>query len=147
MRRILVLALVLAAACGGDSTTGPNQQTNVGGRWLYTATNVAGSGVSCNLSNVSMTLTQTGSTFTGTVASGSNLSCTGPGGSINESLGNDVIANGVVTGNSIQFDIGTQDLHNTGTVSGNSMSGNITIRIVAGATTINLAGTFSAVRQ
>jgi len=47
-------------------------------------------------------------------------------------LGGDVIANGQVSGNAVQFDIGTSDLDNAGTLSGNSMSGTLTLRIATG---------------
>ena len=145
LRRVLaVLSVVLVAGCGGDSTS-PN--ADVSGLWTYNATNVVGGGITCSITNVSMTLTQSGTTFSGTVAAGGTLTCSSPSGSDTESLGNDVIANGLINGNGIQFDIGTQDLHNTGTLSGNSMSGTVTIRVATGTATIILTGNFTAVRQ
>jgi len=143
MRPFVLVAAAFIVACGGDATS---PAPNVTGQWSYSATNISGSGVTCNISGVSLTLTQSGSTFTGSTAGG-NVSCSGPGGVLDEALGGDVVANGQVTGNAVQFDIGTQDIHNVGTLSGNSMSGTITLRVDTGTTTIILTGNFSAVRQ
>jgi hypothetical protein len=143
MRKLLIGLLVIAVGCGGDST-GP--RADISGRWTYNATNVAGSGVSCNISSVSMTLAQSGSTFTGAVASGL-VTCSASGSSFSDNLGNDVVANGQINGNAVQFDIGTSDVHNTGTVSGNSMSGTISLRVNTGSTTVVLTGNFAAVKQ
>src|SRR5262245_21206057 len=41
MRRLLVLALSLVAACGGDSTTGPPVQEQIAGTWTLSTVNGA----------------------------------------------------------------------------------------------------------
>ena len=145
MRKFMLptVLLGLAVACGSDSSTGPT--SDVSGHWTYNATNVAGGGLSCDIAGVNLTLAQTGTTFTGTVASGT-VSCSGIGGTFSDSLGNDVIANGQITGNAIQFDIGTSDVHNSGSLSGNSMSGLLTLRAEVGTTPVILTGNFTAVR-
>jgi hypothetical protein len=141
---VTTLAIALVVGCGGDSAS-PTQ--TVAGRWSYTATNVNGGGVSCNFTGVTLTLAQSGSTVTGSTVGG-NVSCTAPGvPPLTESLSGDVIANGKVTGNAVQFDIGTSEIHNDGTLSGNAMSGTLTLRVATGTTTINLIGNFSALRQ
>src|SRR5215467_5881863 len=145
MRLSLSFALLLAAACGGDSSTGPSTP-NVTGSWSYNVANIAGADVSCNVAGSSLTLTQTGSTFTGT-ASGGSITCFGPTGSFNDNLDNDVVTNGVVSGNNVAFDIGSADAHNAGTISGSSMNGTLTLRITAGTTAVVLTGNFTAVRQ
>lgn len=142
--RLCVLALLAAAACGRDSTA---PKIDVTGTWAYSATNLTVSGVTCSISGVSMTFAQTGNTFSGTVASGGLLSCTGPAGVDNEVLGGDVIANGVVNGNAIQFDIGTSDFHNIGTLSGASISGTTTVNADENGVSVVLVGNFSAVRH
>ena len=144
MKRLGLLFLAALVGCGSDSTA-PNA-ADVSGRWSYSATNLAGSGIACNISGVFLTLTQNSTTFTGTVSSGS-VSCTGPGGTSTQNLGNDIVANGQINGTAVQFDIGTQDVHNVGTLSGNSMSGTLTLRIATGTTTIVLTGNFSAVKS
>jgi hypothetical protein len=145
VRRFLVLTLAAAiVGCGSDSTTAPD--ISLSGRWTYSATNLTGSGIVCNVSGVIMNLTQNGTTITGTVSSGT-VTCTGPGGTDTENLGNDVIANGQINGTAVQFDIGTSDVHNVGTLNGNSISGAVTLRIAAGTTIIILSGNFSAVKS
>ena len=39
MRRLLAVALVLAAACGGDTTTGPTVQQQITGTWSLSTVN------------------------------------------------------------------------------------------------------------
>ena len=139
-----VLVLSLAAGCGSDSTA---PQLNLTGSWTYSASNLSVIGVTCAITGVSMTLTATGNTFTGSVAPGGVLTCTSPAGADTASLGGDVIINGAVNGNSISFDIGTPDFHNAGTLSGNSMSGTVTVHDVENGVPLTLTGTFSAVKH
>jgi hypothetical protein len=138
------ILLSLAAGCGGDSSTAP--EPTIGGTWIYTASNLSGGGVSCNLANITLTLSQTGSTFTGSSAGGV-VSCNGSSGTSSANLGSSPIANGQINGNAIQFDIGTSDLHNAGTRSGNSMSGTLTANLTVSGTRVVLTGNFSAVKQ
>lgn len=144
MRKVLLPAALLGLVVGcSDSSTEP--KADVSGHWTYSATNVAGGGLSCNIAGVNLTLAQTGTTVTGTVASGT-VSCSGVSGAFTDSLGDDVIANGQIIGNAIQFDIGTSDVHNAGSLNGNSMSGVLTLRAESGTTTVLLTGNFTAVR-
>jgi len=144
MRRPVFAALALAIACG--DSTGPSK--DVTGRWIYSATNVAGSGLSCNI-NALMNLTQTGHTLTGSVSSGriTCLAVSTP--AVNINLGNTVVAitNGHVDGNGIFFDIDTQDIHNFGVLSRDSFSGSVQMDLVWGISTFPLAGNFTAMRQ
>src|SRR5262245_31391590 len=116
-----MIALVVAiAACGGDSTSPPNN--SVSGRWTYNASNLTGSGVSCSFFGVSMSLTQSGINFTGSTSGVATITCTEGGQTSTQSAPlSGVVANGLVSGRSVQFDFGTQDFHNVGTLSGNSM--------------------------
>lgn len=135
-------ALPLISACGGDATSPEN---TLSGRWTYSVTGASGSGISCDISRVSMNLSQSGSTLTGTT-SGGLVTCSGGGKSISVDVGSDIIANGHINGNSVQFDIGTEGIHNVGMFSGNSISGTVTIRLDESDTTLLLTGSFSAVR-
>jgi hypothetical protein len=145
MRAPMLAAAVLAlVACGGDST-GPNT-SDVSGTWMYNATNLNGAGLSCSITNVTFSLTQTGSSFTGST-SGGTLSCTFAGESDSESLGNSTVANGQVDGTAIQFDIGSSDLHNAGTRDGKSITGTLTANVEVDTTAVVLSGTFSLVKQ
>lgn len=143
-RLCLLVVLFAAAGCGSDSTS---PKIDLTGSWAYSAANLTVSGATCSISGVSMTFAQTGNTFTGTVASGGLLTCTSSAGSDNQSLGSDVIANGVVNGNAVQFDIGSSDFHNAGTLSGNSISGTATINVNDSGVNVVLTGNFSAVRH
>ena len=137
-----VLAVIPFLVSCSDATS---PKANLSGQWTYNISNASGSGISCNVTGVTLSLTQSGSTFTGTT-SGGLISCSGPGGTASEGLGGDVVANGQVNGNAVQFDISTQDIHNSGTLSGNSISGTVTLRFASGGVTFVLNGNFTAVR-
>src|SRR5690348_14962796 len=106
LRGLLVcLASVAIGACGGDST-GPSR-ANLDGSWTLSASNLSGQGISCNLGNTPMTLSQSGDTFTGSYGPGT-LSCFA-GGESNSVNINGTIVNGTVNGNVVEFDLNTQD--------------------------------------
>src|SRR4051794_12957750 len=142
---VLFILTIAAGACGGDST-GPSQ-ANLAGSWTLIASNMSGQGVSCNLLNTPLSLTQSGTTFTGTYGPGT-LSCQAGGQPASTGVNGSVV-NGTINGNSVQFDLDTQDLHHTGSINGNSMSG--TARWVfdfggsIGVVTLN--GNWSAAKQ
>src|SRR5205809_154278 len=118
VRVLLVCVLTgVLAACGGDST-GPSQ-ANVAGAWMLSATNVSGQGLSCNLGPPPTTLNQSGTTFTGSYGPGT-ITCLAGGQSGSDQVQGTVV-NGTINGNSVQFDLDTQDAHLTGSVNGNSM--------------------------
>ena len=142
---LLAAALAVLAACGGDST-GPNSSSDLAGKWNYTATNLNGSGLSCNIAGVTVSLNQTGSTFTGTTAGGT-LTCAFLGTSETDSLGTGFITNGQVSGNAVQFDIGSSAFHHAGTRAGNSVTGTLTAMVDDGSATVVLTGTFALVKQ
>ena len=149
MHRTLSLAALtlILAGCGGDST-GPSTTANVGGAWTASITNLSGSGVSCFTSAFSVALSQTDNTFTGSYGAGT-ITCSGNGQQLSENVPGGVIVNGTVSGDQVAFDLDTQDAHQTGTISGNSMSGTSVWRLDLGAPTgvITLNGNWSAVRQ
>ena len=149
MRRNLYLVAftLVLGGCGGDST-GPNTTANVAGTWSATITNLAGSGISCFTSAFPVTLTQTGNTFTGSYGAGT-ITCSGNGQQLSENTPGGVIVDGTVSGSQVAFDLDTQDAHQTGTISGNSMSGTSIWRLDLGSPTgvITLNGNWSAVRS
>jgi hypothetical protein len=148
MRKTLSIATslaVLITACGDDDPSGPTIP-NVAGSWTYSATNITGGGVTCSFTNVPMTLAQTGTTFTGAYAGGL-LACAGPGGSFSEQVAGGSVATGTINGNAVTFDLDNSDWHNTGTISGATMSGTVVVKINDGTTTFTLAGEFTATRQ
>ena len=151
-RTLLLLLIPVFLACGGDDDgaggmMGPSIPS-IAGSWTYNASNLSGSGVSCGVSGTSLAFTQSAGTFTGTYTGGT-LSCTGPGGTVTGSVGSATVANGsVTTAGAVSFDFDTQDWRNTGTLSGNSISGTATVRLDFGSPTgvITLSGNFSAAR-
>ena len=135
----------IVAACG--DTTGP-KSVSLTGSWAYSASNLSGSGLSCGVSGTIVSITQTGSTFTGAY-SGGTINCSGLGGTASEAIGSGTVVNGSVNGNAISFDFDTQDFHNVGQASGNSISGTATLKLDFGAPTgvVNLVGQFAAAKQ
>ena len=156
MRAAIVVAIVPLAgmiACQDTSPKLANVPTlaNVTGTWSYSTTNVSDSLWSCNLSLLTLTLTQSGNAFTGS-ASGEQ-SCGGR-------FDNVVILNGSVLGDSVSFDIqmprttgiSILEINSSGTISGNSMSGDVTVLvsfcgIVCCCEERTLSGNWSAVRR
>ena len=140
-----VATVILALGCGSESTA---PKTNVSGHWKYSASNVSGSGISCNVSGVSVTLSQNGAVVTGSTTQGT-IVCTIDGSSITNALTSEDITNGQINQSTIRFDIGSPDVHDVGTVTGNSMSGSLVIQFAStsGAGTIPISGHFIAVRE
>lgn len=139
MKRVPLVAIVLLlAACSSDST-GP-KNAGVSGVWTYNATNLQGTGgILCNALGQTMTLAQSGTTFSGSY-SGGTFSCnTG----VNITIGTGIVASGTVSGNNVSFNMDTSDWANTGVVSGSSISGTTTIRVGSQIAT----GSFAAVRR
>ena len=148
LRLVLALAIALVG-CGGDDNSGPSTPANVAGAWTASLSNLSGGGVSCSSSApTQLSLDQTGSTFTGSYQGG-EMTCIGPGGTSSFAITPGTVINGTVEGNSITFDLDTPDAHQTGTVSGNSMSGTARWRLDLGAPigVLTLNGNWGAARQ
>jgi hypothetical protein len=143
---LLTAAAVLLTACGDSTGVLIGSSSDLSGSWKYTATNLTSGDVTCGFSNVNISLTQSGATFSGTTAGGT-ITCSSAGQTFVDGLGGDIVANGTIAGNSVQFDIGTPDLHHTGTMSGSSISGTLTVRVAVTNGTVTMVGPFSMVRQ
>jgi hypothetical protein len=100
------------------------------------------------LSGTTLTLQQAGSTFTGSYTGGT-VTCTGPGGTFSDDVGAGIVANGSIAGSNVSFDFDSSDHRHTGTLSGNSISGTVTIRLDLGSPlgVVTLTGNFAAVRR
>jgi hypothetical protein len=122
MGRFSVIVLIGLMACGGDDNSGPST-ADVNGDWDASLSNMSGSGIACSsITPTVLTLTGTGTTFSGTY-NGGQLTCSGPGGTFTETIGSGSVINGQVNGSNLSFDLDTPDFHHTGTVSESSMSG------------------------
>ncbi|HET6232353.1 MAG TPA: hypothetical protein VFE05_19920 [Longimicrobiaceae bacterium] len=134
-----LLALVVGlAACSGDST-GPSN-AKLSGAWSFSVSNLSGSGLAnCNVAGLTLNLTQSGSSFSGTYTPGT-LTCPGVGAT---SFSGGTVVNGTVNGNNVTFNLDDPSFHNTGTLNGSGISGTTLVQTSSG----NLTGTFSAVKQ
>ena len=144
---VLAAAAIMFAIVGCGSTTEP-QNAQVGGLWSYNTGQLSGGNVRCFITNVDLSLNQTGATFTGS-ANGGNIRCTVAGVTVMDGpLGNQVVVNGTVSGNTLSFDIETPAWSNSGGVSGNSMTGTVRLTIDLGGTTgsVDLTCNWSATR-
>jgi hypothetical protein len=143
MRNLFVVLILGIVACGGDAKP---SDADVGGVWTATYTNMSGSGITCNSTNHPLTLVMTGSTFTGHYGP-FTLHCTSGTESF-DSQAQGTVVNGSTNLNSVAFDLDTQDFHQTGTVSGNSMSGTAQWNVDLGSNqNLTLNGSWSAAKQ
>jgi hypothetical protein len=134
-------------ACGGgDNPTGPSTP-NIAGTWRITWTNMAGNGLSCYTSPTPITLTQNGTTFTGTSNASWTLTCMSGAFQDSDTFVGMALSGGTINGNSVSFNMATADASNTGTLSGNTMSGQATWRFSTGTQNYVLNGNWAATRQ
>lgn len=149
----LVAALVLAlGACGGDSSLGPGGTANVDGSWAYSASDLTGTltggaQVDCDLSEVTLQISQQDTVFNGT-ASGGTINCTIADSTVTGSADSSLPLGGEVTGSEIRLLFALEDgrrWEHTGTVDGASMSGTVEAEPDFGDGT-TLTGTWQATR-
>ncbi len=127
---LLTLVLVSVAGCGGEQPLAASPEIpSIAGTWTFNASNLSGGGFSCDAFAYRLSVNQSGTTFTGSYSDGT-IRCTEDGKTFEVGPGlTGTIVNGTVTeSGSVGFDLDTQDFHQTGTVSGDSMSGTATWR-------------------
>ena len=134
---LLAVLLVFTLGCG-DKATEP-QVLNIAGIYTANWTSMSGSGYSCNASGVKLELNQSGDTFTGTYSAGS-FSCNGT--YVGTLKG--TVVNGKLNDSDVHFDLDSPDFHQTGTVSGNSLSGSATWTLDFGSGPLTLTGSWAA---
>jgi hypothetical protein len=140
----IAAAVALLAALGCGSGTEP--PVSLTGLWAYKVSNLTGGGWSCEEAEATMTLTQTGSTFTGNVSD--NLVCTVGSQSTFFGPYSGTIGGGTIDGDQVAFDFQTPDTWtSTGTISGRSMSGAATVTLNTSSQTIDLSGQWSATKK
>ena len=153
MHRFILVALACAlVACSGDSTA--PQQTGVAGQWIYRVSQLSdGGAVDCTMINVD-TLTLNRSTV--------NIAGRYSGGAISCRSGEDMEIVGLVTGavvngtveamvsgaQNVSFDLGGAYWHQSGSLSGDRMSGTLTIDhgFTGHLGNLHLTGTWTANR-
>ena len=132
MQRFILVALTCAlVACSGDSTA--PQQTGVAGQWIYRINQLTdGGAVACTMISVdTLTLNRSTVSIAGTYSGGA-ISCRS--GEDIETVG--LVAGAVVNGTveamvsgaqNVSFDLGGAYWHQSGSLSGDRMSGTLTI--------------------
>ena len=150
IHRLLLLVVVASTACG-DSTE-PPEHADLGGSWTYSATysvNLGALGtVGCSLSGVQVSLSQSGSSISGTGQGGESV-CDSPFFPLEPATAeNPATILGTVDGNSVSIEVDSFVLlSHEGTVSGNSMSGTVTgTGDIPGGGSISVTGSWSASR-
>lgn len=146
MVRLVVAYCIIGSllACGGgDGGTGPGL-LSISGVWTYGETlNDQVHGISCN-DEGTLNLGQSGSTFTGSFSQ--TGTCTGPGGSVDNS-GSGSISGGQISGNNVSFR--SPDCQYQGTLSGNppnGVTGSVSCSVQDGGETFNFTGNWQASR-
>ena len=142
----VVALLLLAPNCGGDSgSTGPGSTPDVTGNWTAVATyNNAQLQTTCTF-NGSVSIAQSGTTFTGQVT-GSVVTCVGPGGTASGNF-DGPITGGQISGSTMNYSSG--ECTYTGTISGspaNRVQGNVSCNVAIGGTTYPFNGTWQISR-
>jgi hypothetical protein len=145
-----LLLLAALSACGGsDDSTGPaDDQISISGTWSFQTGAVTVDGIACTTTGRTMTINQSGSTFTGQLTGGS-VSCVSESASTTQDLTGftDDIVKGVLNGASVSFDLDVlPGTSLTGVVSGNTMSGTIVEQSYTDSGVASGTGTWSASR-
>ncbi|HKP30177.1 MAG TPA: hypothetical protein VJU15_12275 [Gemmatimonadales bacterium] len=146
MRVLSLLLLAVLVACGGDSSTEPDGPLSIGGTWNFSDQITASSvGVSCSSAGTG-TLTQSGSTFTGSVNVTVGICSDGLGNQV-DNTGLSQVTGGQVNGNQVSFQMPFCQF--TGTISGspaNQMGGTETCTIAVSGQQVTFTGSWQASR-
>jgi hypothetical protein len=147
------MVVLTCASVGCGNSTGPST-ANVAGTWSYQAPSLTNGQVTC-VYGVTMTLTQTGTTFSGTYTN-AYTACSGPAGA-SSTLVSGAVDSGTVSGSTITFGFANTDVtnsgeisevtahhDNTGTLAGHIMSGTATANVILGGVPYTLTGEWRA---
>ncbi len=144
----LTPVLLLCLACGcGDSTGGGSP--DLSGTWSYSdsISSTEGAVVDCSSSGTA-TLTQSGTTLTGTIVTTQGQgTCTASNTSSEYKIGTLELSGGQVDGDQVSFSFQVPFCQLSGTISGsNSMSGSESCTLAIGAQVLAFTGTWQASR-
>jgi hypothetical protein len=129
-------------ACSGDgSGVAPSENTNVAGSWNAIWLSMNGTGMSCTATGGHLELNQTGARFSGNY-SVQTLTCNERSGGV--STGS--VVNGSIAGTQVAFDLNDSAFHQSGSLSGDEMSGSATWTLNIDGTSHTVTGTWRAVR-
>jgi hypothetical protein len=146
LRGVSCAMVLVVLACGGDDDGTDPLVVDVNGTWLATV-DFAGEGTSCSSTDpTTLSLTQTGSSFSGTY-SGGEIACTSADGTFSFPGGTGQISNGAVNGATVSFDLGGPEFRLTGTASDDTMEGTGTWEFFGLETgPVTLTGSWEATR-
>ena len=142
---LLVIGLAGVAGCGGGDggPTGP-ASSSIAGTWHMSLSNVSGGGETCSAADIALVLQGSGSSFTGTY---SGIFACGPtGGQQQGAQVNGTIVNGTRSGSQVALDMDDSDLHHTGTINGDQMSGTANYHLNLSGGLRILSGSWTATR-
>lgn len=141
---LLVVGMVGVEGCGGSDATGPSPSASITGTWHMSLSNLTANGVTCSASDITLELQANGSGFSGTYHG--IMACGPTGGQASGSSIAGTIAHGSRNGSQVSFDFDTSELHHTGTINGDSMSGsaNYQLNFTSGLTIVS--GSWTATR-
>ena len=142
----LTPVLLLSLACGCSDSTGGGSP-DLSGTWSYSdsISSTAGAVVDCSLSGTA-TLTQSGTTLTGTIVTTQGR-CTDAFGASIDNTGTLELAGGQIDGDQVSFSFQVPICQLSGTISGsNSMSGSESCTRAIGAQVLAFTGTWQASR-
>jgi hypothetical protein len=143
MRKLIawLSGLGVLIGCGADgSGVGPGD-TNVTGSWNAIWQSMTGTGMSCSADGGHLELNQSTGRFTGSYRV-QTLTCNGM--SSNVSTG--AVLNGTIVGNQVAFDLSDAAFHQSGSLTGDEMSGSATWTLIIDGTSHTVTGTWRAVR-
>jgi hypothetical protein len=144
MRKVMgwLSSLGVLVGCGADgSGVGPSTSSNVTGSWNAVWQSMNGPDISCSADGGRLELNQSTGTFTGTYRV-QRVTCNGM--SSNVSTG--AVLNGTIQGNQLAFDLSDAAFHQSGSLTGDEMSGSATWTLSIAGTAHTVTGTWRAVR-
>jgi hypothetical protein len=144
MRNLIgsLASLGVLLGCGGDGSGVAPGDTNVTGSWNAVWQSMNGTDMSCSADGGRLELNQSTGRFTGTYRV-QTLTCNGR--SSNPSTG--TVLNGTIAGNQVAFDLNDPAFHQSGSLSGDEMSGSATWTLDIDGTSHTVTGTWRAVRS
>lgn len=153
---VLLCATLFAVACESEGPSGVDG-ASVNGRWIYVASEMTGTQVTCSTTEVTITLVQSPSLQVDAVFEGTtfNFQVECSRGEQTATLlftEGTTIENGEIDDGRVSFDFASPDFLHTGTLEGSTMSGTLATRLdlsdtpISNVGEVNLVGTWQAVR-
>ena len=145
LRRAAVRAVVLFAlvAAGGCELVDPAE--DVAGTWLFSARNLSGAGVGCEVEGLQLLLDQDGTRFSGTATDG-ELVCVQNDEVTEVQLGSLPVISGRLVGSRVSFAIGSAEWTVEGTLAAGSMTGTTQLLVGEPVGNVTVSGQFGAAR-